>query len=127
VSADPDGEHGAGTVLLIGVVAVVLLCVVALAALGGAQQARSSAQAAADLGALAGASALRLGVDACATTEQTVVRHGAVLERCDVEAGGVVSVAVTRRAGPVSGLAGVAEAKARAGPASARSASVRPG
>jgi secretion/DNA translocation related TadE-like protein len=123
VTAEPhrdDPERGAGTVLLIGVVAVVLLCAIGLAALGAAQQARAAAQASADLGALAGATALRAGLDACTTAQRTVERNGAALAGCEVQASGVVAVVATRPAGPVGDLTGVAEARARAGPASAR-------
>ncbi|WP_418275062.1 Rv3654c family TadE-like protein [Isoptericola jiangsuensis] len=114
------GERGAGTVLLIGIVAVVLLCMAGLSALGSAQQARVTAQSAADLGALAGASALRHGLDACTTAGRTVARNGSGLAGCVVEEGGVVAVVASRPAGHVVDLAGVATARARAGPASAR-------
>ena len=112
-------ERGAGTVLVLGVVAAVLLLAVGIAALGTAQNARGAAQAAADLGALAGATALRDGFDPCGTAARAVTRNGAELTSCDVLGAGVVRVAtthVTIGQASVFGPLGVARAAARAGP-----------
>ncbi|PZR51756.1 histidine kinase [Xylanimonas oleitrophica] len=110
-------ERGSGTVLLLGVAAVVVLLFVALAALGASQRARGAAQAAADLGALAAATALRGGLDPCGAAAEAVVRNQATVVGCEQEAGGVVSVAVTRPVAGVPGWAGgEARAEARAGP-----------
>lgn len=115
-----DPERGAGTVLVLGIVAAVLLLAVGIAALGAAQNARGTAQAAADLGAIAGATALRDGFDPCGTAGAAVVRNGAEIGSCEVLEGGVVRVAATRAAvGPVGELGGAlgsARATARAGP-----------
>lgn len=119
VARRDDPERGSGTVLTLAVVAVVLLCAGALAALGAAQQARSVARTGADLGALAAATALRWGQDACATAQRTVERNGGDLVGCDVEGGGVVTVTVQREVAWTSAAwpgAGVAEVVARAGP-----------
>ncbi|WP_285107588.1 Rv3654c family TadE-like protein [Promicromonospora sp. MEB111] len=115
-----DPERGAGTVLVLGIVAGALLLAVGIAALGAAQNARGTAQAAADLGAIAGATALRDGFDPCGTAGAAVVRNGATVASCEVLGGGVVRVVATRAAaGPVGefgGALGQARATARAGP-----------
>jgi secretion/DNA translocation related TadE-like protein len=111
-----DRERGAGTVLLLGVVAVVLLCTVGLAALGAAQHARARAQSAADLAALAGAAAHRAGLGACDTASASAGRHDATLVACVPGDDGTVTVTVSVAAtGPTS--LGDATARARAGPA----------
>ncbi|WP_423462584.1 Rv3654c family TadE-like protein [Promicromonospora sp. MS192] len=114
-----ERERGAGTVLVLGVVAVILVLALGIGALGAAQNARGAAQAAADLGALAGATALRDGFDPCGTAGAAVRRNGAEIASCDVLGGGVVRVAATRAvAGPGGDLGrlGQARATARAGP-----------
>ena len=116
-------EEGAGTVLLLGVAAVVVLLMLAVGALGTAQRARGAAQAAADLGALAAATALQAGLDPCVTASEAVERNGAELTDCRPEEGGAVQVAATRSAagrdspGRAHGWGiGPASAAARAGP-----------
>lgn len=116
-----DSESGAGTVLVLGIVAAVLLLAVGIAALGAAQNARGAAQAAADLGALAGATALRDGFDPCGTAGAAVARNGAELASCEVRGAGVVRIAATRAAVGPAGLLGSARATARAGPREAGS------
>nr|BFF19334.1 hypothetical protein GCM10025730_28550 [Promicromonospora thailandica] len=113
----PD-ERGAGTVLVLGVVAAVLLLAVGIAALGAAQNARGAAQAAADLGALAGGTALRDGFDACAAASEAVTRNGAGMVSCEELGGGVVRVVASRPVGgPLRHLVpGTAHGSARAGP-----------
>lgn len=116
-------DVGSGAVLVVGLVAVVLVCCLAIGVLASAQRARTTAQTAADLAALAAGAAVSVppgvvdrtgGSDACERAGQVVARHGAELERCVVR-DGVVDVTVTRPA-PL----GVATAVARAGPAHAR-------
>jgi secretion/DNA translocation related TadE-like protein len=120
-----DDERGAGTVLLLAVAAVVVLVALAIAALGAAQRARGVAQSAADLGALAAATALRHGIDPCATAAAGVERNAAELAACEVEPGGVVRVTTERAVvGPdtwIGALLGEASAQARAGSATVRS------
>lgn len=115
-----DPERGAGTVLVLGIIAATLLLALGIAGLGSAQNARGAAQAAADLGALAGATALRDGFDPCGTARAAVARNAAEVASCEVLAGGVVRVVATRAAGgPGRGLGvelGEARASARAGP-----------
>lgn len=110
-------ERGAGAVMVLGIVAAVLLLGVGLAALASAQHARGAAQVAADLGALAGAAALRDGYDECARASAVVDRNGAETTSCTVPEAGVVRVEVrsaTRLPGAFSSL-GAARAAARAG------------
>ncbi|MFF2620696.1 Rv3654c family TadE-like protein [Oerskovia jenensis] len=113
-------DRGSGTVLALGLIAVVLVLGLALAALASAQGARGRAQAAADLAALAAATALQGGGEACRTAQETAERNGAVVVACDEQGDGVVRVDVTREATGWVGLLGTARAAARAGPASAR-------
>jgi secretion/DNA translocation related TadE-like protein len=101
---------------VLGIVAAILLLAVGIAALGAAQNARGAAQAAADLGALAGATALRDGFDPCGTAGAAVSRNGAELASCAVLGGGVVRVVATRVATDPGGVLGEARASARAGP-----------
>ncbi|MEU2199922.1 Rv3654c family TadE-like protein [Isoptericola sp. NPDC019482] len=114
-------ERGAGTVLVLALAAVVVLLALAVGALGAAQRARGSAQAAADLGALAAATAWRQGADPCATAAEAVRRNGGEVVSCAPEDGGVVGVSASRAAvgpevGPWAGALGDASAHARAGP-----------
>ncbi|MFC8731415.1 Rv3654c family TadE-like protein [Luteimicrobium sp. NPDC057192] len=118
-----EKERGSGTVLVLGLAAVVVLLGTVLAGLGQAQAAHSAAQGAADLAALAGADALRHGEDACAVGRAVAERNGGVLDTCVDEGGGVVRVQMHRDAPGVARLVGAgarATATARAGPASAR-------
>ncbi|GAB3159096.1 hypothetical protein GCM10027059_04930 [Myceligenerans halotolerans] len=111
-------ERGAGTVLVLGIIGAVLTFAGGIAALGAAQNGRGAAQSAADLGALAGAAALRGGFDACATATAAVARNGAEATSCRVQAAGMVRVEVRRAValpGRWSSL-GAARADARAGP-----------
>ncbi|MGC5168169.1 Rv3654c family TadE-like protein [Luteimicrobium sp. DT211] len=116
-------ERGSGTVLVLGLVAVVVMLGTVLAGLGQAQAVHANAQGAADLAALAGAGALRYGEDACAVARDVAGRNGGVLDACVDEGGGVLRVDVHRDAPGVARLVGSgarATAAARAGPASAR-------
>jgi len=114
-----DRERGAGTVLALGLIAVVVLLMLALGLMAGAQGGRWRAQTAADLAALAGAAHL-LGASgdvdaACAVAREAVERNGGVLRDCAHEGAGVLGVAVD-----CPTPAGRAHATARAGPVTAR-------
>lgn len=124
-------ERGAGTVVVLALAAVVVLLALAVGALGAAQRARGSAQAAADLGALAAATAWRQGADPCATAAEAVRRNGGKVVSCVLEDGGVVGVRASRTAvgpevGPWAGALGDAGAHARAGPRPAPAAGSPP-
>ena len=113
-------ERGAGTVLVLALIAVVAFAGLVLAALGQAEAARGHAQASADLAALAGASAGRWGWDACGTARSAAARNEVKVVSCAEEPGGVVHISVTCPT-PLGGLfGGVARASARAGPTTAR-------
>jgi secretion/DNA translocation related TadE-like protein len=109
-------------VLVLGIVAGLVVVLVALGALAHAQALRGRAQAGADLAALAAASALRDGWDVCARARETAGRNGVRVTACAETGAGTVRVDVV--AGPVVEVLGVAlgeaTAAARAGPASAR-------
>ena len=120
----PGRDDGAATVLVLAAVCLVMLCAVALLGLVQAQSARSTAQAAADLGALAAADHRRLadalgGVAAMGTTggsvcerARTVVeRNDAHLTACAELGAGVVEVGVE-----VTSAVGTARATSWAGP-----------
>lgn len=113
-------DRGSGTVLALGLIAVALVLGLALAAVASAQGARGQAQAAADLAALAGATALQSGWPACPTARETAARNGAEVVACVEQGEGVVRIDVTREAAGWAGALGTARAAARAGPASAR-------
>jgi len=100
---------------MVGLIAVVLVLLVAISLLGRSQTARGAAQTAADLGALAAAQQL-VGSGggppvACGTAREVVAANGAILTGCSLLGQGVVRVTCER-----SGGLGVARASARAGP-----------
>jgi secretion/DNA translocation related TadE-like protein len=108
-----QGERGAGTVLLLAVVLVGLLVAAGLATVASAHAARGRAQAAADLAALAGATALgrHPADEACRLAGEAARRNGAELRSCHDEPVRVLVVEVA-----ASGAGMVAVASARAGP-----------
>lgn len=110
------GDEGAGSVLMIGVVGALLLLAAFVGLLGGSAAARGSAQAVADLAALAAADADMLGTgDPCARASAVAERNGGTLIGCDSEGEGVYTV--TAGVGAPAGR--TAHARARAGPESA--------
>ena len=111
-------QCGSGTVLLLGLVAVILILAVALAALGAAHQGRVQAQTAADLAAIAAATALRDGYPACDIAGQLLARNKAQLLTCTTENHGVVRVTATVEPALFGGwILRPAQGRARAGPA----------
>lgn len=109
-------ERGSATVVMLGVVATVLTLTVSGLWLVSAALASHRARAAADLGALAAASALIQGESAsaaCASATRVVVANHARLRQCLVS-GTEVRLVVAVAAG-MTGL-GVATARSRAGP-----------
>lgn len=109
-------ERGVATVLavgLLGMVLVVTLVAVAVAALVGA---RHRAETAADLGALAGAVAARDGSDACAAAARVSAANDGLLTAC-VVADRTVEVTVTVTTGQLLGRTWEVTGAARAGPA----------
>lgn len=95
-------EGGAGSVLALGLVGVVVTAMLAAVGLGGALAVRQRAIGAADAAALAAAdtqSGLYAG-DPCAIARTVAAANRSVVTACEID-GLVVTVAVTARAGPV--------------------------
>ena len=116
----PNGgpDRGSSSVLVVGVLGAVLAFTAGALALGSVVVASHHARTAADLGALAGATALRDGATpgiACGTAVSVAAANGAVLQHCSVGPGSTLMVVAARR--PVLWPL-PATAKARAGPAS---------
>ena len=107
-------ERGAATVVAIGLVGVLTFVTAACVGAAALVLAHRRAQVAADLAALAGASALQRGADPCAAAGTIAERQDVRLHGCLVEGEEVVVVTGVR----VSPALGGAElpARARAGP-----------
>lgn len=101
-----DDDHGSATVTTAGIAAAVVSLALAVALTGVRTADSHRARVAADLSAVAAASALYRGADACRWGSTTAERNGAEVTSCEFVAGDVV-VAVRLRD---------AEATARAGP-----------
>ena len=113
-------EVGAGSVLAVAMLAVLVVVTVAVGGVVGVVAAHRTAQAAADLAALAGAGAVQDGADPCRRAGEIARRNGSRLQRCSVQGwdvavvvvadtahlpGGVLDLSARARAGPISGLA----------------------
>jgi secretion/DNA translocation related TadE-like protein len=109
-------ERGAGSILVLCGVMIVLVALLTATALGGGILARHRAAAAADLAALAAAEELRLGTGSeCAEARAVAETNGGVLQSCQVD-GSRVEVAVAAPVvGPSAWLADPVR-RARAGP-----------
>lgn len=107
-------ETGAGTLLATALTGVLVTVTVAAAAVVGLVGGHRRAQAAADLAALAGASALQQGGDACHRADEIARRNGTDLRECRV-ADWQVAVVVAGQV-PVPGHPLIVRARARAGP-----------
>jgi secretion/DNA translocation related TadE-like protein len=108
-------ERGSAAVLAVVLIGVLVTVAVLLAAVGGAVVDQRRVGAAADLGALAGASAAQRGDDPCTAARAVVRDNHARLAACAV-AGEVVTVHTDRRTRPVLGLRVTVASQARAGP-----------
>ncbi|WP_281241804.1 Rv3654c family TadE-like protein [Actinomyces ruminicola] len=110
-------ERGSGTVMVLGIIAVVLCLGLGATGLIQAQAAGGRARSAADLAALAGATALTsvfAPADPCATAQRVARANGAELGACTINGEDVtVTVVVPTR---ILGIPRRAEAAARAGP-----------
>jgi secretion/DNA translocation related TadE-like protein len=111
----PD-ERGAATVFAVACLAVLLLVGSALGVVAAMVRAHRAAQSAADLAALAAASALVRGRDPCGSAAAITVANGAELVACDIQRRDVV-VAVEVAGPRWLGQTGDLTAQARAGPA----------
>jgi secretion/DNA translocation related TadE-like protein len=108
-------ERGAATVLALTLLGALVTVAVLLAPLAGALVASRRAAAAADLAALAGASAVQHGQDGCAAAARVAAANHARLASCGVSTEDV-RVGVVVDAGRVLGRALEVSARARAGP-----------
>ena len=113
-------ERGSGTVLVLGIIAVLLAMAVCAGGLIQAQAAAGKARSTADLAALGGATALSSIVapgDPCEAASRVARANGAEVTTCSVTGEDVVvEVSVEAR---VLGVSRPAVSSARAGPADA--------
>jgi secretion/DNA translocation related TadE-like protein len=110
-------ERGAGSLLVLSGVMVVLTALVVAATLGGGYLARHRAAAAADLAALAAAGQVWSGpAAACSSAGGIAEANGAVLRSCRVRGQQVEVVTSVEVAGPAA-LLGDTARRSRAGPA----------
>ena len=77
-------QRGSGTMLIIGVMAVLIMIGAAAALVSGYAVAAHGARNAADLAALSGAHAMSAGADACAAAETTARGNHVALAGCSV-------------------------------------------
>lgn len=109
-------EGGAATVLAVALVGLLVWVTAALSVVGAMFAAHRAAQAAADLAALAGASAVARSRDPCAAAETTASANDARLSGCALE-GREIRVTVVVSGPRWRGLAtGDLVAESRAGP-----------
>jgi len=108
------GEQGAGTVLAVAMIGLVVTVTVGTSGAVGVVAGHRRAQSAADLSALAGATTLQSGGDACQRARVIADRNGADLQRCQVD-GTEVAVVVARSV-RLPGVPMELRARARAGP-----------
>jgi secretion/DNA translocation related TadE-like protein len=116
VVSRPRDEAGTGTVLAVAMLGVLVTVTVAATGVVGVVATHRTAQAAADLAALAGAAALQDGGDACARAADIADRNRARLSGCQVD-GWDVAVVVVAHSAPLPGGALDLRARGRAGPA----------
>ncbi|MBB6627628.1 hypothetical protein H5V45_09870 [Nocardioides sp. KIGAM211] len=109
-------ERGSATPVVLVGLAVLLLVGAALGVVAAMVRAHRSAQAAADLSALAVAAAVRSGADPCARGAGIAAANGARLVACRVE-GAVVEVRARVEGPHWLGQLADLDAEARAGPA----------
>ena len=108
------GEQGAGTVLAVAMIGVIVSVTVGTSGAVGVVAGHRRAQSAADLSALAGATTLQNGGDACARARVIAGHNGVDLHRCEVD--GTEVVVVVGRSVRLPGLPLQLRARARAGP-----------
>jgi len=111
-----QGERGAASLFAVACLSVLLLVGSALGVAAAMVHAHRIAQSAADLAALAAASEVADGGDACAAAGRIAVANGAELDACHVS-GLDVTVTLTVTGPRWLGQSGDLAAEARAGPA----------
>lgn len=102
----PRSDEGSATVTSAGIIAAVAALAFVIVAIAARVANSHRVAVAADLAAVAGASAYYLGADACQVAEHTLVLNDATLSTCSVTDGDVI----------VTAAKGAARASARAGP-----------
>jgi secretion/DNA translocation related TadE-like protein len=109
-------ERGAGSILILCGVMIVLTALLAASAMGSGHLARHRAAAAADLAALAAAEQLRLGLGSpCAEASAVAQTNGGALRECIVDGSAVEVEVAAEVAGPEGWLVDPVR-RARAGP-----------
>lgn len=108
-------SRGSVSIMVVAMLGVLLLIGAALGVVAAIVAAHRSAQAAADLAALAGAQAAQRGSDGCAAAAEVLLRPDLHLEGCQVE-GQEVRVVVRARGPHWLGQTADLFAEARAGP-----------
>ena len=108
-------EDGAGTVLALAMLGVLVTVTVAAGGVVGVIGSHRAAQSAADLAALAGAAALQDGGDACQQATLVARRNHARVRECRVQEWNVAVVVVANTARLPGGVLDL-EAEGRAGP-----------
>lgn len=111
------GDRGAASLLVVVCLSLLMVVGAALGVVAAMVRAQRSAEAAADLAALAAAASHRRGEAACAQAERIAAANAALLENCAVE-GDDVRVVVMVRGPRWLGQSGDLRGAARAGPAS---------
>jgi secretion/DNA translocation related TadE-like protein len=110
-----DSEDGAGTVLALAMLGVLVTVTVAAGGVVGVIATHRTAQTAADLAALAGAAALQNGGDGCQQAAVVARRNHARVRACRVQQWDVAVVVVADTARLPGGVLDL-EARGRAGP-----------
>lgn len=108
-------DRGAGTVLATAMLGLLVTVTMIAGGVVGMIASHRTAQAAADLASLAGATTLQDGGDACGRAAVIARRNRAELRSCRVD-GWEVAVVVVARTAPLPGGGFSLEARARAGP-----------
>ena len=110
------GERGSATLMVLAVTGLLMFVGLGLSGVAAIVLTQRSAQAAADLAALAGASAAVAGTDPCDAAAAIAEANAATLAHCRI-AGQVVTVAVTADGPQLTDRRYDVTAEARAGPA----------
>lgn len=99
-------DEGSATITATGIITAVVSLALAVVALGMQVADTHRVRVAADLAAVAGATAVYRGLDGCGAAQRTADLNGARVASCEFDTGDIVVSATRRRA----------EAAARAGP-----------
>ena len=108
-------ERGSATVLALPLLGALTVAAVLLAFVAGAVVTQRRAASAADLAALAGATALLSGGDGCAEAATVALRNDASVASCEVD-GTQLRVTVRAETAALFGRGLTVSARARAGP-----------